>query len=98
MDAEPANAFVEVWLAAWDSHDVDRVLAHDAEDVVFEPPASCIASTSRRATYAARTRCVRAGWLVGCHPRPRRLIGALAPVTGPRLGPPPTTRGLARQS
>jgi ketosteroid isomerase-like protein len=32
--AEP-RAFAEEWLAAWNAHDLDRILAHYADDVVF---------------------------------------------------------------
>jgi hypothetical protein len=38
MDAEFALTFTEEWQAAWNSHDVDRVLAHYADDVVFQSP------------------------------------------------------------
>ena len=30
-----AAAFAHAWEAAWNSHDLDRILAHYAEDVVF---------------------------------------------------------------
>ncbi|MEL6451582.1 MAG: nuclear transport factor 2 family protein [Pseudomonadota bacterium] len=29
------TAFAEAWEAAWNSHDLDRILAHYSEDVVF---------------------------------------------------------------
>ncbi|SFI65186.1 YybH family protein [Albimonas pacifica] len=35
MDLEAARAFAEDWEAAWNSHDLDRILAHYAPDVVF---------------------------------------------------------------
>ena len=38
MDAEFAIAFAEEWVAAWNSHDLDRIVAHYAEDVVFSSP------------------------------------------------------------
>ena len=34
------HAFAAEWIAAWNSHDLDRILAHYAEDVVFHSPAS----------------------------------------------------------
>jgi ketosteroid isomerase-like protein len=37
----PANAvttFAEDWIAAWNDHDVDRILAHYCDDVVFTSP------------------------------------------------------------
>lgn len=33
-----AGEFAEAWLAAWNSHDLDRILAHYAEEVVFRSP------------------------------------------------------------
>ena len=32
------RAFADDWIAAWNSHDLERILAHYAEDVVFESP------------------------------------------------------------
>jgi ketosteroid isomerase-like protein len=31
-------AFADEWIAAWNAHDLDRILSHYAEDVVFESP------------------------------------------------------------
>lgn len=38
MDAEFALSFAEEWVAAWNSHDLDRILTHYADDVVFSSP------------------------------------------------------------
>ena len=38
MDSDGAQRFVIGWLAAWNDHDVEAVLAHFAEDVVFSSP------------------------------------------------------------
>jgi hypothetical protein len=38
MDVESALKFAEEWQAAWNSHDVERVLAHYTDDVVFQSP------------------------------------------------------------
>ena len=32
------QAFADEWVAAWNSHDLERILSHYAEDVVFESP------------------------------------------------------------
>jgi hypothetical protein len=32
------NTFAQAWVAAWNSHDVDAVLAHFHDDVVFTSP------------------------------------------------------------
>lgn len=34
------KAFAAEWIAAWNSHDLPRILSHYAEDVVFTSPAS----------------------------------------------------------
>jgi hypothetical protein len=38
MDAEFAKRFAEEWQAAWNSHDIERILTHYADDVVFQSP------------------------------------------------------------
>jgi len=35
-----ARAFAEAWIAAWNAHDLDRILSHYAPDIVFVSPAS----------------------------------------------------------
>lgn len=38
MDIDAAELFARDWAAAWNSHDLDRILAHYADDVVFCSP------------------------------------------------------------
>ncbi len=38
MDAEFALTFAEEWAAAWNSHDLDRILAHYDDEVIFLSP------------------------------------------------------------
>ena len=38
MDPAEVDAFVASWLQAWNDHDLERVLGHFAEDVVFTSP------------------------------------------------------------
>jgi len=33
-----AQAFVDEWVAAWNAHDLERILGHFAEDVTFTSP------------------------------------------------------------
>jgi ketosteroid isomerase-like protein len=35
MTSGEAQAFADEWIAAWNSHDLDRVLSHYAPEVVF---------------------------------------------------------------
>jgi ketosteroid isomerase-like protein len=32
------HAFAADWIAAWNSHDLDRILSHSADDIVFLSP------------------------------------------------------------
>jgi hypothetical protein len=38
MTAEQAEAFVHEWVAAWNAHDLDQILSHYSDDVVFSSP------------------------------------------------------------
>lgn len=38
MDHESARRFAGQWLDAWNSHDLDAVLSHFSDDVVFSSP------------------------------------------------------------
>lgn len=38
MDVQFATQFAAEWIAAWNAHDVDRVLAHYAEDFEMSSP------------------------------------------------------------
>lgn len=38
MTPEDADAFARTWLDAWNAHELDAILAHYAEDVVFLSP------------------------------------------------------------
>lgn len=38
MKAADLDAFAAEWIAAWNAHDLDRILSHYAEDIVFRSP------------------------------------------------------------
>lgn len=40
MDRAWAEAFVEQWLRDWNAHDLEALLAHFSDDVVFSSPAA----------------------------------------------------------
>jgi hypothetical protein len=40
MDVAEAQAFTEQWVGDWNAHDVDALLAHFTDDVVFTSPAA----------------------------------------------------------
>jgi ketosteroid isomerase-like protein len=38
INPDEGDAFAEDWIAAWNAHDLDRVLSHYADDIVFLSP------------------------------------------------------------
>lgn len=67
MDASEARAFAEDWIAAWNSHDLEGILAHYAPDVVFlSPVAARRVGDGRVAGVAA----LRAYWGQGLASQP----------------------------
>lgn len=38
MNADDAQAFAREWVKAWNDHDLEAILSHYAEDVVFHSP------------------------------------------------------------
>ncbi len=38
MDAAEAGAFARAWTQAWNDHDIEAILSHYAEDIVFHSP------------------------------------------------------------
>jgi len=38
MDRDFAHDFAQEWVAAWNSHDLERILSHYADDVSFSSP------------------------------------------------------------
>jgi ketosteroid isomerase-like protein len=51
-----ADAFAREWIAAWNAHDLDRILAHYAEGVVFSSPKAATITGSSRVTGKAALR------------------------------------------
>jgi ketosteroid isomerase-like protein len=38
MDLDEARRFADEWVAGWNSHELDRIMKHYADDVVFRSP------------------------------------------------------------
>lgn len=38
IDRQTAERFADDWIAAWNAHDLERILSHYAEDVAFSSP------------------------------------------------------------
>jgi len=62
MTTDEARAFADEWIAAWNSHDLDRILSHYADDIVFlSPVAQQLVGDGRVAGMSA----LRAYWAKG---------------------------------
>jgi uncharacterized protein (TIGR02246 family) len=67
MTLEDAQAFAADWIAAWNAHDLERVLSHYADDVVFlSPVAEQVTGDGRVVGKAA----LRAYWTRALAARP----------------------------
>ena len=42
MPTPDAHSFVEAWVSAWNAHDVEAVLAHFRDDVLFTSPVAAV--------------------------------------------------------
>jgi hypothetical protein len=38
LTAEKASQFAEEWIEAWNSHDLNRIVAHYLDDIIFSSP------------------------------------------------------------
>jgi ketosteroid isomerase-like protein len=67
MTVDEARAFSAEWIAAWNSHDLDRILSHYAPDIVFlSPVAQKLVGNGRVAGLPA----LRAYWTKGLAAQP----------------------------
>ena len=63
MSVDPA-AFARSWVEAWNAHDLDRVLAHFADDAVFSSPIAAQLLPETGGVLEG-TSAIRAYWQVG---------------------------------
>ena len=61
IDADFAQTFARDWVKAWNDHDLEGILAHYAEDVVFHSPRILLV-TGRAADSASGKAELRAYW------------------------------------
>jgi ketosteroid isomerase-like protein len=67
MTAGEAHAFATEWIAAWNSHDLDRILSHYATDIVLLSPAAARLVGDGRVAGLAN---LRAYWQRALNARP----------------------------
>jgi len=63
LDRENAHRFADEWIAAWNSHDLDRILSHYTEGVVFHSP-GIARYTGGKAPFVEGKTALRAYWAV----------------------------------
>jgi hypothetical protein len=63
MDTDKAQAFAREWVKAWNDHDIDAILAHYSEDIVFHSP-RIRAVTGRDADFVTGKADLRAYWTI----------------------------------
>lgn len=81
MDHPEAQDFVDSWVQGWNDHDLDRVLSHVADDVVFTSPVA--AQLLEGSDYVLRGKtALRSYWSEG----PRRIPSLRFEVIGVYVG------------
>lgn len=94
---QPAlDAFADEWIAAWNAHDLDRILSHYADDIVFRSPV--VRERYGKASGEVRGKVeLRDYWSGAFRPGAPdlrfELIGVLAGVDGGAIRYFSTTRG-----
>jgi ketosteroid isomerase-like protein len=81
MDSAAANTFVANWLRAWNDHDLEPILNHFADDVVFTSPVAGQLVPGSDGVIQGRT-ALRAYWQEGL----RRIPDLRFEVVGVYLG------------
>ena len=62
MPTPDAKTFPQKWVDAWNAHDIEAVLDHFGDDVLFTSPvAARVLPENRGSGCAARTRCGTTG-------------------------------------
>jgi ketosteroid isomerase-like protein len=67
MTESEATRFAEEWIAAWNSHDLERILSHYSEDIVFLSPVAARRVGNGR---VKGIEALRAYWSVGLSSQP----------------------------
>ncbi|MFT3800719.1 MAG: nuclear transport factor 2 family protein [Burkholderiaceae bacterium] len=83
IDRNFAEAFAAEWIAAWNSHDLDRILSHYSDDFQFSSPFIAIVANEPSGILRG-SEAVRAYWRRALDRRPElhfELISLLVGVT-----------------
>ena len=81
IDSAWANEFATEWIAAWNSHDLDRILAHYTDD--FEMISPLIIQRGLEASGTLKGKAaIRAYWQMGLAARPPLKFELVQTLTG----------------
>jgi hypothetical protein len=83
MSAPEPSAFAQQWLAAWNAHDLDALLEHFADDVVFTSPVAAQLLSDSDGVIRGKA-ALRAYWTEGLRRIPDlrfEVVGVYAGVT-----------------
>jgi hypothetical protein len=81
MDLAVARTFVDRWVTAWNAHDLDSLLAHFAEDVVFTSPVAARLLPSSGGVVRGKT-ALREYWTEGLRRLPDLHFEIIATYIG----------------
>jgi hypothetical protein len=81
MDHGAVKTFVDHWVAAWNAHDLDAILAHFTDDIVFASPMAAALFPDSHGTLHGK-QAVREYWAEGL----RRIPNLHFEVLGHYLG------------
>ncbi len=81
---DTANQFAQEWVAAWNSHHLDRILSHYAEDFTIETPMAILLYPQSKGLVVGKEE-VRKYWQIGLERIPNlqfEIINVLLGVNG----------------
>ena len=81
MDHQQAVDFAQRWAAAWNAHDLDAVLGHFTEDVVFSSPVAALLVPGSGGVLRGKE-ALRAYWQVGLERIPDLRLEVVAVYAG----------------
>lgn len=81
MEKEFAIAFAKEWIAAWNAHDLERILSHYAEDFTIESPIALKLYPKSGGTVLGKNE-VRKYWMIGLEKSPNLQFKLLEVLVG----------------
>lgn len=69
MTKEFATEFAAIWIASWNSHDLDKILSHYSDDFVIESPLALKIYPQSHGTVCGKDE-VRKYWTIGLEKNP----------------------------